>query len=135
MAIFPKIQSPCPYKGALAEIMDGDVCRLCKREVFDLTEMTDQGRVAFLADCTDQICVTYRFPVRRIVAATVAVAALASPMTAAAYCPDISEVFVGGIIDVAGVVFTEDPADQAMPELPVVQEAAVPAVVTAPEAS
>ena len=34
MAIFPKIQSPCPYKGNLSDIMDGDLCRLCKRQVF-----------------------------------------------------------------------------------------------------
>ena len=36
MAVFPKVQSPCPYKGQLSEIMDGDTCRLCNRQVFDL---------------------------------------------------------------------------------------------------
>lgn len=141
MAIFPKIQSPCPYKGALADIMDGDVCRLCKREVFDLTEMSDAGRVAFLADCTtDQVCVSYRVPIRRIAAATAAIATLAAPMSAAAYCPDTVELVVGGINDLTAVVFTEDPADQAIPELPVVEEAAAPEapapeVVTTPAAS
>ena len=58
MAFFPKIQSPCPYKGKLSAIMDGDVCRLCKREVFDLTHMTDGARREFLAGCANEVCVS-----------------------------------------------------------------------------
>ena len=49
VGLFPKIQSPCPYKGNLADVMDGDVCRLCKREVTDLTALGDDERVAFFS--------------------------------------------------------------------------------------
>jgi hypothetical protein len=31
MASFPKIQNPCPYQDNLAAIMDGDMCRMCRR--------------------------------------------------------------------------------------------------------
>ena len=70
MAIFPRIERPCPYADRLDEIMDGDVCRMCTRQVFDLTDMDDAGRTAFLAACSGETCVSYRLPVRTILAAT-----------------------------------------------------------------
>ncbi len=127
MAIFPKIQSPCPYKSQLASVMDGDMCRMCQRQVFDLTDMDDAGRMAFMAGCKEEVCVSYRLPVR-LAAAAVALAALATPMAAAAAdaaaAPQevITEVMVGGIKDLAHVKYIEDPADKAMAELPVVYE-------------
>jgi predicted Fe-S protein YdhL (DUF1289 family) len=124
MAIFPKIQSPCPYKGNLSAIMDGDVCRLCKRQVFDLTRMNDGERVAFMEGCSDQVCVTYRFPVRpAVAAAALAVAAIAVP-TAAAACDATSETVVvtGGIKDPANVKYVQAPVDRSVPELPVVYD-------------
>ena len=84
MAIFPKIQSPCPYKGNLSDLMDGETCRLCKRQVFDLTNMTDGERVAFMKSCTSEVCVSYKFPVRPVLAAAVVAAAVAAPLAAAA---------------------------------------------------
>ena len=125
MALFPKIQSPCPYKGKLSDIMDGDVCRLCKREVHDLTFMTDGERISFMASCSDQVCVSYR--VRpAIAAAAFAVAAIALP-TAAAACDatETYEVVVGGIKKPAEVKFVqlgEEAADRAIPQIPVVYE-------------
>lgn len=120
MAIFPKIQSPCPYKGDLAAIMDGDVCRLCKREVFDLTHMTDGERVSFMQGCSDKVCVTYRM---RPVIAAAALAAAATVPTAAAACSEV--VFVtGGINDPAHVEYVQDSADASIPQLPVVYEPA-----------
>jgi predicted Fe-S protein YdhL (DUF1289 family) len=125
MAIFPKIQSPCPYKGNLSAIMDGDVCRLCKRQVFDLTHMSDGERVAFMKGCSDQVCVTYRFPVRpAVAAAALAVAAIVVP-TAVAACDATSEtmvVVVGGIKDPANVKYVQAPVDRSVPELPVVYD-------------
>jgi hypothetical protein len=123
MALFPKIQSPCPYKGELSAIMEGDTCRLCKRQVFDLTSMDDAGRVAFMKGCTDQVCVTYRFPVRPALAAAVVVAAMAAPVAAAA-CEATTEmvVMVGGIKDPANVSYVQNPGDNAIPQLPVVYE-------------
>ena len=124
MALFPKIQSPCPYKGKLSAIMDGDVCRLCKREVFDLTDMSDGERVAFMKGCSGQVCVTYRFPVRpAVAAAALAVAAIAVP-TAAAACDATSETVVvtGGIKDPANAQYVQIPDSNAAPDLPVVYE-------------
>ncbi len=68
MAIFPKIQSPCPYKGKLSDIMEGDTCRLCKREVVDINGFSDAERVAFLKACDSEVCVTYksRYAQRRL---------------------------------------------------------------------
>ena len=78
MALFPRIQSPCPYKANLAAVMDGDFCRMCKREVTDLTAMSDGERVAFFGACKgDKVCVTYTLPVLAA-AATLAMASAAS---------------------------------------------------------
>jgi predicted Fe-S protein YdhL (DUF1289 family) len=126
MAIYPKIQSPCPYKGQLSEIMDGEVCRLCKRQVFDLTAMSDGERVAFMQGCTEEVCVSYRFPVRPALAAAVIAAASVVMPTAAAACADATEtvIMMGGIKDPANVQYVKDTADGAVPVLPVVYESA-----------
>ena len=84
MPLFPKIAGPCPYKSDLAAVMDGDHCRMCDRQVFDLTAMTDGERLAFLAACTDQVCVSYSIPIRPALAAAALAAAIASPSAAAA---------------------------------------------------
>ena len=123
MALFPKIQSPCPYKGQLSAIMDGETCRLCKRQVFDLTAMNDDERVAFMKGCTGEVCVTYKFPVRPVLAAAVVVAAMAAPVAAAACeATDVAVVVVGGFKDPANVQYVQSPGDSAIPELPVVYE-------------
>ncbi|HXC56842.1 MAG TPA: hypothetical protein VNU97_16200 [Rhizomicrobium sp.] len=130
MALFPRIQSPCPYKGKLSDIMDGDVCRLCKREVFDLTAMSDDERIGFMSSCTNQVCVSYR--VRpAIAAAAIAAAAIVMPSVAAACdAVDYETVIVGGIKKPAEVQFVhlgESASDRAMPVLPVVYENVAPA--------
>jgi hypothetical protein len=132
MPLFPKIQSPCPYKGRLSDIMDGDLCRLCKREVVDLTDMGDQDRLAFFAACSDQVCVSYSL--RPALAAAGLVAMLGAPSAAAgqdaaAPVPQATDfpaeeimIFVGGITDPANVQFVEAPEDASVPELPVTYE-------------
>ena len=125
MALYPKIESPCPYKGDLAAIMDGDVCRLCKREVFDLTAMGDAERVAFMTGCAAEVCVTYRMPMRTALAAAVLAAAVVAVPTAAAACSDPTEVeyiVVGGIKDPANVQYVKDTSDKTVPAVPVVYE-------------
>ena len=125
MAIYPKIQSPCPYKGDISAIMDGEVCRLCKREVFDLTHMTDGERVAFMQGCAGEVCVKYSFPLKpAVAAAAIAVAAIVVP-TAAAACSDATEtetVVVGGIKDPANLQYVQVPDAKQAPALPVVTE-------------
>ena len=59
MALFPKIASPCPYLDRFDSIMDGDFCRMCKRQVHDLTAMGDDQRAAFMMECGGQACVSY----------------------------------------------------------------------------
>lgn len=137
MAIFPKIQSPCPYKGDLSAIMDGDVCRLCERQVFDLTAMSDGERVAFMKGCAGEVCVSYRLPLRpALAAAAIAAAAIVVP-TAAAACSDATEVvvFMGGIKDPANVQYVRDNSSDAAPQLPVVYENAAAGKPQAPPSS
>jgi predicted Fe-S protein YdhL (DUF1289 family) len=145
MAKFPKIDSPCPYKADLAAILDGDFCRMCKREVFDLSGWSDGERIAFLKGCETEVCVRYTLPVRPALAAA-ALAAVVVGLPAAAQEPtviygdtavpdeDYDMIIVGGIKDPKAVAMVEDPADASLPELPVVYDDA-PQPVTAKPAS
>jgi len=125
MALYPKIDSPCPYRGDLSAILDGDVCRLCRREVFDLTAMGDAERVAFMKGCAGEVCVIYRMPMRTALAAAALAAAVAAVPTAAAACSDptnVEMVIVGGIKDPANVQYVKDTSDRNVPSVPVVYE-------------
>jgi hypothetical protein len=128
VAIFPKIQSPCPYKGDLTAIMDGDICRLCKRQVVELDALSDAERVALLANCTGEVCVSYRVPLHIAAAAALSVTAIVAPMTAAAQEYDGVEIIVtaGGITDPSAVEFISDEGETAA-ELPVIYEDTPPA--------
>ena len=128
MAMFPKIQSPCPYKNDLASVMDGDMCRMCKRQVVDLTAMSDGERVSFLKGCESEVCVSYRLPVRIAMAAAIAAAAAGVPMAAAAADTQtvIEEVVVGGIKDPSKVEFVHHQDAARIAELPVVYEDKAP---------
>ena len=144
MAFFPKIQSPCPYKGNLAAVMDGSMCRMCKREVHDLTGWSDGERVAFLAGCETEVCVSYRIVRPALAAAALAAATLptvafaqdtAAAPTAEAATPaapeqisiDDMEVMVGGITDPANAEFASAEELAAIPEVPVAYEDETPA--------
>ena len=148
MALYPKIDSPCPYRDNLAAILDGDMCRLCKRQVFDLTAMADAERVSFFANCeTEEVCVSYKIPLR-LAAAALAASVMALP-AAAAPTEDVSvsadetvtadiedeEVIVmgGGIRMPREVVFVDEKADADIPELPTVEESAPATPPTAPK--
>lgn len=120
MPVFPRIQSPCPYKERLAEIMDGDVCRMCQRQVFDLTAFSDPERIAFLAGCREEVCVSYRVPLRRGIRAAAVAAAIALPAAAAAQ--EEFAIFVGGIKDPTRVEMVEVQPDRTLAELPTIYE-------------
>ncbi len=143
MAKFPKIDSPCPYKADLAAIMDGDFCRMCEREVFDLSGWSDGERVAFLKGCETEVCVRYTLPVRpALAAAALAAAVIALPVAAqeptvvygdtAVPDEDYDMIIVGGIKDPKAVAMVEDPADASLPELPVVYDDAPQPVTVKP---
>lgn len=124
MAVYPRIDSPCPYKSDLAAVMEGDLCRMCNRRVIDLTAMADADRLAFLGGCREEVCVSYRMPIRNaIAAAAMAAAAVAMPTAAAAQDEEVEMIIVGGIKDPSKAQLVEDAADAAMPDLPVVYEA------------
>jgi hypothetical protein len=124
MTLFPRIQSPCPYKDDLAAVMDGDMCRMCKRQVTDITAFSDAQRVAFFKGCGGEVCVSYRVPARAVLAAAALAAAAAMP---AAACDAGTEiVIVGGIKAPHSVemvpVAVETFADKSVPQLPVVYD-------------
>ncbi len=124
MGEFPKIQSRCPFEKSLAEVMDGDVCRMCNREVVDLDPMTSQERVAFIASRKGEVCVSYHLPLRPAIAAVLAAAALGTPMIAAAQDAEIEEqiIIVGAILDPNAVEYVTDPGDESVGEIAVVYE-------------
>jgi hypothetical protein len=121
MATFPKIQGPCPYKDNIAAYMKGGTCGLCQRQVHDLTAMSDAERTTFLAGCSGEVCVSYRFPLRAAAAAVLSIAAFAAPMAAAAQQFDDTEIIVGAITDPSNVEYISDDKTDA-PEIPVVYE-------------
>jgi predicted Fe-S protein YdhL (DUF1289 family) len=144
MARFPKIQSPCPYKADLAAIMDGEFCRMCKRQVFDITDWTDGERVDFLAGCKEEVCVSYRIVRPALAAAALAAVALptaaAAQTTAPAPAPVVAvtadeigdagqevEITGGGITDPGNVEFLSEDELAAIPEAPVTYEDEAPA--------
>jgi hypothetical protein len=119
MAIFPKIQSPCPYRGPLADILERDMCRLCHRQIVDLDPFTDAERTAFLAACKTQVCVSYSL--RPAIAAAMTAAALGVPLSAAAQDTDVEAILVvGGMIEPAKIEFIF--TNEVLPELEVVRE-------------
>lgn len=84
MAWFPKIERPCPYLDRLDAVMDGDFCRMCQRQVHDLTGMDDAGRAAFMAACGGDACISYT---ARLSPALAAAALAASAAIAVAPAP------------------------------------------------
>jgi predicted Fe-S protein YdhL (DUF1289 family) len=124
MAIFPKIQSPCPYVDRLSSLLDGDMCRMCKRQVVDLSAWSDDERVAFMKGCAGEVCVSYKIRLRPVIAAAALAAAIAAP-TAAAAQDAMTEVVIvmgGGITDPKNVEYVTETGDRAVPDLPVVYE-------------
>lgn len=143
MAKYPKIDSPCPYQGDLAAVMDGGHCRECDRDVIDLTAWSDGERSRFLASSESEVCVSYRLPVRpALIAAAMAAAVAALPaaaqevtvvqVAAVSEAQDVAwdeddYIVVGGISDPKNTELTVDPEDAKLPEMPVVYEEPAPA--------
>lgn len=84
--MFPKIERPCSYVADIAAAMDGSYCRMCKRDVVDLSAMADDVRAAFLGECrTEEVCVSYT--VKLGLAAALAAVALPGVAFAQASAP------------------------------------------------
>lgn len=131
MSKFPVITGPCPYKSQLAELIDGSMCRMCNREVHDLTAMNEPDRRTFLAACEGSVCVSYKVPARAALAAlamgaatlaTLPAAAQEAPAAAEQAVPEEDyEIIVGAVKDPAKAKWTKAPR-QTAPKLPVVYE-------------
>lgn len=131
MSKFPVITGPCPYKSQLAGLMDGSMCRMCQREVHDLTAMNEPDRRAFLAACEESVCVSYKIPARAAIAALAMGAATLAALPAAAQdAPAVTEqavpeedyeIFVGAVKNPAKAKWTKAPR-QTAPKLPVIYE-------------
>lgn len=65
MALFPKIDSPCPLRWKEMPSAERNFCTLCQRKVHNLDRMTAAQRRDFLASCSGEVCVAYTVPRRR----------------------------------------------------------------------
>jgi hypothetical protein len=77
MAQFPAIQRPCPYLDRLDAVIDGGFCRMCRRDVHDLTAMDARQRADFLEACGGDACVSYTMNVKPALAAALIAASAA----------------------------------------------------------
>ena len=87
MTPFPPIQRLCPHLDRLGEVIDAGFCRMCRREVHDLTAMDARERADFLAARAGETCVSYTMNVKPALAAALiaaSAAVLAAPDTALA---------------------------------------------------
>jgi hypothetical protein len=87
MTPFPPIQRPCPHLDRLDAVIDAGFCRMCKRDVHDLTAMDERERAGFLAACGGGACVSYTMNVKPALAAALiaaSAAVLAAPDAALA---------------------------------------------------
>jgi hypothetical protein len=135
MALFPRIQSPCPYKNNLDAIMAGSACGMCHRQVHDITALSDAERLALVAGCKDEICVSYRVTAKTVLAAATlgagfgmsgAVAAQpaadAQSLEAVEDPNDYMEIIVGGLKEPKKTVWVDTKRPANLAALPVVYE-------------
>jgi hypothetical protein len=92
MTPFPPIQRPCPYLDRLDAVIDAGFCRMCRREVHDLTAMDGRERADFLRACGGDACISYTMNVKPALAAALiaaSAAVLAAPGIASAKDPQV----------------------------------------------
>lgn len=107
MSLFPRIQSPCPYSDRLDEVMLGSHCSMCQRDVIDISAMSDGERMALVADCDGEVCVSYTVAAKGALAAAALGAALG--MGAPAFATDANAAQDAQVSDAA----TQDASDAA----------------------
>lgn len=99
MSLFPRIQSPCPYSDRLDQVMTGSHCSMCDRDVIDISALSDAERMALIAGCDGEICVSYSVAAKGALAAAALGAALG--MGAPAMAADTDAVQDAQVSDVA----------------------------------
>ena len=85
MALFPKIDQPCPLGSDELKRINGH-CGRCNKTVHSLDGMTDEQRLAFVRNVKGPLCVSYSIPERRHAAGFGA--ALALSIAAPAFAGD-----------------------------------------------
>ena len=58
--MFPRIDSPCPLKAIQLPKEGNFNCTVCQREVHDLSRMSSEQLEAFMNQCSDKVCVSYK---------------------------------------------------------------------------
>ena len=134
MPRFPKIESPCPYKGNLNDILEGDVCRLCQRSVTDLSAMSEANREAFYRNCSGDVCVSYRVSPKSALLAAMVAAGAGGVLISPAIAQDSGVVLSGtpeptnwDTIIVGGIrgdhiELEEEPIDIELTDIPTITE-------------
>ena len=80
MARVPLITSPCPLRFASMPTAGMDFCGNCKRRVHNLDGMSDAQRIAFFANCSGEVCVSYSVRRSPALAGVLGLAAAAASM-------------------------------------------------------
>ena len=84
MARVPLITSPCPLRFASMPTAGMDFCGNCKRRVHNLDGMSDAQRIAFFANCSGEVCVSYSVRRSPALAGVLGLAAAAASLLQAA---------------------------------------------------
>ena len=84
MARVPLITSPCPLRFASMPTAGMDFCGSCKRRVHNLDGMSDAQRIAFFANCSGEVCVSYTVRRSPALAGVLGLAAAAAALLNAA---------------------------------------------------
>jgi hypothetical protein len=102
MAVFPKIDRPCPLGIDEQKRIDG-YCGRCDKVVHALNGMSGDERVSLLRSAKGPLCVSYRLPARRVAGAGLGAAlALSIVMPAFAKEPTLLGTFGSPPSDPAG---------------------------------
>jgi hypothetical protein len=132
--MFPKIDSPCPLSSLQLPKSGNFNCSACKREVHDLTQMSDVERQDFLSACEGKVCVSYsvKSGINKLKKAAVAgvfvvtASGLALPLAAQEINEDFEDIVVTGGIDnpKTKILEKESTEDESEPLelIPVVEE-------------
>jgi len=84
MARVPLITSPCPLRFASMPTAGMDFCGKCSRRVHNLDGMSDAQRIAFFANCSGEVCVSYSVRRSPALAGVLGLAAAAAALLNAA---------------------------------------------------
>jgi hypothetical protein len=104
MAKYPEITRMCPYLDRLDTVMEGDFCRMCRRNVHDLSAMGEKERAVFLASCSGEVCVSYTVWMKPALAAAALAAsggmvmAIGGTFTPAEPKPEVAYMVTGEIV-------------------------------------